>query len=101
MKKDSAAVTLGRRGGLKGGVARAASLTSAQRSASAGMAVRARWAKAGKVVSPTAPDPLPDTSDHALAALLKRLRTTADIAEIRLSSEEIEKVVFHKQFANA
>lgn len=99
MKKDSAAVTLGRRGGLKGGVARAASLTSAQRSASAGKAVRARWAKAGKVVSP--PEPLPDTSDHALAALLKRLRTTADIAEIRLLSEEIEKVVFHKQFANA
>ena len=101
MKKNSAAVTLGRRGGLKGGVARAASLTPAQRSASASKAVRARWAKAGKVVPPLAADQLPDTSDSALAALLKRLRTTTDIAEIRLLSEKIENVIFHKQFANA
>jgi len=42
--KDPAAVELGRRGGLKGGKARAASLTSAERSAIAKKAAAARWA---------------------------------------------------------
>lgn len=37
------AVALGRRGGLKGGPARAAALTPAQRSAQAREAVRQRW----------------------------------------------------------
>lgn len=41
--KDPAAVSLGRRGGLKGGVARAAKMTPAERSASASKAARARW----------------------------------------------------------
>ena len=43
--KDPAAVDLGRRGGLKGGKARAASLTPEQRSDIARKAVQARWAK--------------------------------------------------------
>ncbi len=42
--KDPLAVELGRRGGLKGGKARAAKLTAKQRSASAKKAARARWA---------------------------------------------------------
>jgi hypothetical protein len=41
--KDPAAVSLGRRGGLKGGKARAASLTPEQRSAQAKKAAAARW----------------------------------------------------------
>jgi len=41
--KDPAAVALGRRGGLKGGKARAAKLTPAQRSAIARKAAAARW----------------------------------------------------------
>jgi len=41
--KDPAAVSLGRRGGLKGGKARAAALTPEQRSASARKAAKARW----------------------------------------------------------
>lgn len=45
-KKDPIAVELGRRGGLKGGHARAASLTPEERSESARKAVLARWAKA-------------------------------------------------------
>jgi hypothetical protein len=45
-KKNPAAVTLGRKGGLKGGPARAAKLTAQQRSESARNAVLARWAKA-------------------------------------------------------
>ena len=43
--KDPMAVELGRRGGLKGGKARMASLTSEQRKASAMKAAHARWLK--------------------------------------------------------
>jgi hypothetical protein len=41
--KDPAAVALGRKGGLKGGAARAASLTPEQRSDTAKRAAKARW----------------------------------------------------------
>lgn len=41
--KDPAAVALGRRGGLKGGKARAAKMTSEQRSEAARKAAQARW----------------------------------------------------------
>jgi hypothetical protein len=44
--KDPAAVALGRKGGLKGGPARAAKMTKRQRRESAQKAARARWAKA-------------------------------------------------------
>lgn len=49
-EKDPAAVALGRKGGLKGGKARAAKLTKAQRVASAKKAAAARWGtkKSGK-----------------------------------------------------
>jgi hypothetical protein len=47
--KDAAAVDLGRRGGRKGGVARAAKLTATERSEAARKAVRARWSKRGTV----------------------------------------------------
>lgn len=42
--KDPAAVALGRKGGLKGGKARAAKMTPEQRSEAARKAARARWA---------------------------------------------------------
>lgn len=42
--KDPAAVSLGRRGGLKGGKARAASLTTKRKQEIARKAARARWA---------------------------------------------------------
>ncbi len=44
--KDPAAVALGRRGGLKGGKARAAKLTPEERSEAAKKAAQARWKKA-------------------------------------------------------
>ena len=44
--KDPAAVALGRKGGLKGGKARAAKLTPTQRSEIARRAAAARWAQA-------------------------------------------------------
>jgi hypothetical protein len=43
--KDPAAVELGRRGGLKGGHARAEKMTAKERSDAATRAARARWAK--------------------------------------------------------
>lgn len=43
--KDPAAVSLGRRGGLKGGKSRAASLSSTQRSEIARKGATARWKK--------------------------------------------------------
>lgn len=45
--KDPAAVALGRRGGLKGGKARAAKLTAEQRSEIAKKAAESRWGKRG------------------------------------------------------
>lgn len=114
--KNAAAVALGRKGGIKGGPARAAVLTPEQRSESARNAVTARWAKAkGTTVTrrnvmnssrrpidqnAIASNPI-DTSDKALLSLLKRLKATVDPAEIRELSDQIERVVFHKQFRNA
>jgi hypothetical protein len=43
--KDPAAVALGRKGGLKGGKARAASMTPEERSVAAKRAASARWGK--------------------------------------------------------
>lgn len=43
--KDPAAVALGRKGGLKGGKARAAKLTPEERSEAARRAAAARWAR--------------------------------------------------------
>ena len=45
-RKNAAAVALGRKGGKKGGPARAAKMTAEERSESARKAVMARWAKA-------------------------------------------------------
>jgi hypothetical protein len=47
--KDPAAVELGRRGGQKGGRARAEKLTAEERSASARKAAQARWTKRDEV----------------------------------------------------
>jgi hypothetical protein len=44
-EKNPAAVELGRRGGLKGGVARAARMTPEERTASARLAAVARWSR--------------------------------------------------------
>ncbi len=46
--RDPAAVSLGRRGGLKGGKARAAKLTAQRRSEIAKKAAQARWKKHSK-----------------------------------------------------
>jgi hypothetical protein len=46
--KDPLAVALGRRGGLKGGHARAAAMTPAERRKSAIKAAKARWSRTQK-----------------------------------------------------
>src|ERR1035441_4211082 len=63
-KKNPAAVALGRKGGKKGGPARAAKLTPAQRSESARKAVQARWAKAKSGSDDEATPAVADTSDR-------------------------------------
>jgi len=47
--KDPAAVALGRRGGLKGGPARAKAMTAKERSESAKKAAQTRWGKTRRV----------------------------------------------------
>jgi len=44
-EKDPAAIARGHLGGIKGGAARAAKLTAAERSASASKAAKARWSR--------------------------------------------------------
>jgi hypothetical protein len=41
------------------------------------------------------------TSDNALRVLLTRLNKAVDLAEIRQLSDQLERVIFHKQFTNA
>ena len=43
----------------------------------------------------------PDTSDHAVLAVLKRLKTTSDPTEIRELSNRLERTIFHKQLKSA
>jgi len=109
-KKDPAAVALGRKGGKKGGPARAAALTPEQRSESARKAVQARWAKAKKgnahklrqyVAAATPAASAADHSDQALLTLLKRIKATDSPAEIRRLTGQLEHLIFHKQFENA
>jgi hypothetical protein len=120
-KKDPAAVALGRKGGKKGGLARAASMTPAQRSESARKAVQARWAKSKAkrsadylVNKGDAADmktfnefrideaaPVIDTSKKALSACLKRIKETKDENELLRLSEQLQRIVFRRQYQNA
>jgi hypothetical protein len=101
-KKNPAAVALGRAGGKRGGPARAARLTPAQRSESARKAVQARWAKARKesgfhAVTGLDRVGMVNTSDGAMLDILKRIKSAKSPTEIRRLSEQLERVIFHKQ----
>ena len=114
-KKNAAAVALGRRGGKIGGPARAAKMTPEQRSDSARKAVRARWTKAKKgsgyeilksrdIEAKTfhrLPTPASRASKKALHLCLKRLKIAKDQTEIERLTEELQRIVFHKQYQNA
>jgi len=97
-KKDPAAVALGRKGGKKGGPARAAKLTPAQRSESARKAVQARWSKARKY---EAVHVAVRASDRAVLDLLSRIKATKDHVEIRNLSNQLERAIFHKQYSHS
>jgi hypothetical protein len=45
--------------------------------------------------------PTMDTSDDALFRLLDRVKAADDLAQVRELSDQIERLVFHKQFENA
>jgi hypothetical protein len=123
-KKNPAAVALGRKGGKKGGPARAAKLTPEQRSASARKAVQARWTK-GKTgsgstvlksndagtktfgqfrnkINEAAPATAGfDATKKALHLCLKRIKEAKDENEIRRRTQELQRIVFHRQYQNA
>ena len=92
-KKNPAAVALGRKGGKKGGPARAAKLTPAQRSESARRAVQARWGKSKPVIH--------DASDNAALALLERIKVANSQTEIMHLTDQLQRVIFHKQYKNS
>jgi hypothetical protein len=102
-RKNPAAVALGRKGGKKGGPARAAKLTPTQRSESARNAVQARW---GKGLRKQANQAKPaattlDTSKKALHLCLKRIKEAESESELRRLTEELQRIVFHRQYQNA
>jgi hypothetical protein len=102
-RKNPAAVALGRKGGKKGGPARAAKLTPEQRSESARNAVRARW---GKGLRNRASEAKPaatavSTSKKALHLCLKRIKEAKNDSELRRLTEELQRIVFHRQYQNA
>ena len=103
--KNRAAVALGRKGGKKGGLARAAKLTPEERSEIARKAVRARWDKANAKRERSTPKTKAsvnsDNSDRAVLQLLKRIKATDDPTEIRKLTDELERVIFHKQYRTA
>jgi hypothetical protein len=100
-KKNSAAVALGRKGGKKGGPARAAKLTPQQRSESARKAVQARWSKAERGGEATPATPVLDASKKALHLCLKRIKDAKNENELRRLTEELQRIVFHRQYQNA
>jgi hypothetical protein len=94
-KKNAAAVALGRKGGQKGGPARAAKLTPQQRSESARKAVQARWAKAASARTGEA------VSKKALHLCLKHIKEAQNESELRRLTQELQQIVFHRQYRNA
>jgi|ERR1035437_8648704 hypothetical protein len=94
-KKNPAAVAIGRKGGKKGGPARAAKLTPEQRSESARKAVQARWSQAAPA------SPVLDISKKALHLCLKRIKDAKNENELRRLTEELQRIVFHRQYQNA
>jgi hypothetical protein len=123
-KKNPAAVALGRKGGKKGGPARAVKLTPEQRSESARRAVQARWAKKAKEGSGSmvlarrdmaskklgalhkeemseGASTVLGTSKKALHLCLKHIKEAKSDSELRRLTDELQKIVFHKQYRNA
>jgi hypothetical protein len=121
-KKNPAAVALGRAGGKKGGPARAAKLSPEQRSKIARIAVQTRWAKnkqdrgfevtkaipvnpenrGSRIRKATAPAASPrEASKMELHLCLDRIKAAKSESEIRRLTEDLQRIVFHRQYENA
>jgi hypothetical protein len=50
--------------------------------------------------TPTAASAI-DTSDSAVLAVLKRLKASKHRNEVRQLSDQLERMIFHKQYENA
>src|SRR5260370_37346025 len=108
IKKDGGAVGLGRRGGKKGGPARAGKMTPEQRSESARKAVSARGTKAkngsGNIILKNKDTgiktfhpsltPVPYTSNTALHLCSKRLRFVRPMSDIELFAQGLHSLGF-------
>jgi hypothetical protein len=101
-RKNPAAVALGRKGGKKGGPARAAKLTAEQRSESARKAVQIRWGKEPDAqIDKAKSAPAVNASKKALHLCLKRIKEAESESELRRLTEELQRIVFHRQYQNA
>jgi len=102
-RKNPHAVALAKKGARKGGLARAARMTAQQRSESARRAVQARWTRAsGELIAESAATHATlDTSRAGLHRCLDRLKKATSEAELRRLTEELQRIVFHKQYENA
>jgi len=105
-QKNPAAIALGRKGGKMDVRARPAPLTPEQRSENARRAASARWAKSANGSSRdtrrlTPASPRASNSKQALHLCLKRLKRAKDESEVRRLTEELQRIVFHKQYRNA
>jgi len=56
---------------------------------------QARWARTKEGTPSTI-----DTSDEAVSTLLRRIKATNDANEVRRLSDQLERVIFHKQYPN-
>jgi hypothetical protein len=105
-QRSPAAIGLAGKGGKKGGPARAARLTPEKRSENARKPVSARGPKSGNGSPGDARESTPansrlSTSKQALHIRLKRLKNAKDESEVRRLTDELQRIVFHKQYRNA
>ena len=94
-KKNPAVVILDRNGGKRIGRARTAKFTPVQRSESARKALREKILEADQA------DTVLDTSKKALHLCLKRIKNAKNETELHRLTEELQKIVFYKQYENA
>ena len=104
-QRNPATIPLAGKGGKKGGPARAAQLTPEKRSENTRKAVPARRPKGGNGSSDDGRESMLahslSGSKQALHNCLKRLKDAKDESEIRRLTDELQRIVFHKQYRNA
>ena len=102
--ENPASIALGRKRGRKDARAGDVSFTPEQRSEIARSAVQARWAKT-KPVAPLTVAPSKTrtsvTSKKSLHLCLKRIKAANDETELRRLTEELQRILFHRQYQNA